>query len=185
MPRPKQKPTSAATGTVRRGGGLRRVPDMLTRVLDPAARRRGLAGAGILTDWPAIVGPAMAARCQPVKLAHDRSGAGGVLHLRVSGAAALELQHAAPQLVERINTHFGYPAVERLRLVQAAPLRPLKPPARTVPPLSADQQARIETLVQEVSDPALRAALAGLGRALHRHAVGTAGTVQPGLSRHS
>ena len=43
---------------MRRGGGLRRLPDLLGRVLDPASRRRGLAEARVLTDWPAIVGAA-------------------------------------------------------------------------------------------------------------------------------
>lgn len=149
---------------VRRGGGLKRLPEMLTRVLDPATRRRGIASAGLLTDWPAIIGPNLAARCQPIKLGRDRGA--GVLHLRVGSGSALELQHSEPQLLERINDYFGFPAVARFRLVQAplpAAKRPRAPAARA---LSADEIAAIETGVAAVADEPLRAALAGLGRAV-------------------
>ena len=120
-----------ATGreAMRRGGGLWRLPDLLGKVLDPASRRRGLAEAGVLTDWPSIVGEALAARCQPVKLTGGGHGHGGILHVHVAGSAALELQHSEPQLLERINSYFGYPAVARLRLIRAPLALPRRVPA--------------------------------------------------------
>ena len=51
---------------------------------------------------------------------------GGTLLLQVGGAAALEIQHAAPQLLERINAYFGHRAVRQLRLLQM----PLPPHSR-------------------------------------------------------
>jgi len=151
---------------VRRGGGLRRLPELLGRVLDPAARRRGLAEARLLTDWRMVVGPQLGARCQPVRLSGAR-GAPGVLTIHVGGASALELQHGEPQVVERINEFFGYPAVARLRLIQAPPVRPVKPPAPwPVRPLAADELAVRAGTVEAVSDRALRSALARLGQTL-------------------
>ena len=117
---------------MRRGGGLRRLPDLLGRVLDPASRRRGLAEARVLTDWPSIVGEVLAARCQPVKLTGGSRGHGGILHIHVAGSAALELQHSEPQLLERINSYFGYPAVARLRLIRAPLALPRRAPAAAV-----------------------------------------------------
>lgn len=142
---------------------------MLARLLDPAARRRGLVDAKLLTDWPSIVGAQLAARCQPLKLGRDRNGAGGVLHLGVSGGAALELQHSEPQVVERINSHFGYPAVARLRLVHAPiPRTALRPP-HSPRPLSDDELAEIEAAAASIADPGLRTALARLGRTMRGH----------------
>jgi hypothetical protein len=161
-----------ATGreAMRRGGGLRRLPDLLGKVLDPASRRRGLAEAGVLTDWPSIVGEVLAARCQPVKLTGSSRGHGGVLHVHVAGSAALELQHSEPQLLERINSYFGYPAVTRLRLIGAPLALPRHVPAAaavTAPgPLDAAARAEIEAVVRPVADDALRAALSGLGATL-------------------
>ncbi len=152
---------------MRRGGGLRRVPDLLRRVLEPAARRRGLAEARLLTDWPMIIGPQLGARCQPVRLAHDRSAAGGVLSVHVSSASALELQHSEPQLIERINGFFGYPAVARLRLIQAPPVRPVKrPERRALRPLDVDELEELRAVVGSLADPELRQALARLGQTI-------------------
>jgi hypothetical protein len=143
------------------------MPDLLGRVLDPAARRRGLAEARLLTEWPTIVGPELAARSQPVRLSHGPDRAGGVLSLHVAGSAALELQHSEPQVLERINGFFGHPAVARLHLIQAplqrASGRPL--PARSVR-LTSTEEDEVDAAVRGVADPALQAALAALGRAL-------------------
>ena len=161
-----------ATGreAMRRGGGLWRLPDLLGKVLDPASRRRGLAEAGVLTDWPSIVGEALAARCQPVKLTGGGRGHGGILHVHVAGSAALELQHSEPQLLERINSYFGYPAVARLRLIRAPLALPRRVPAAAPAPLDPAARAEIEAVVRPVADDALRAALSGLGAALKARA---------------
>jgi hypothetical protein len=141
------------------------MPELLGQLLDPAARRRGLAEVRLLTDWSLVVGPQLSARCQPIRLTAARDGTGGVLTIHVGGASALELQHSAPQLIERINDFFGYPAVDRLRLIQAPPARPVKQRGpRPVRPLAADELSALTALVEPVRPPALRAALAELGR---------------------
>lgn len=150
----------------RRGGGPKRVPALLARLLTPAARRRGLVDARLVSDWATIVGAVLAGRCQPIKLGRERDGSGGVLHLRVTGGAALELQHGAPQVIERINDHFGYPAVARLRIVQAPLHRTAPPPAPTRRALGEGERAAIDGAVAGVADPGLRAALARLGYAV-------------------
>jgi hypothetical protein len=152
---------------MRRGGGLRRMPDLLTHLLDPAARRRGLAEAKLLTEWPTIVGPGLAGRCQPVRLDRSTSRQGGVLVLHVAGSAALELQHSELQILERINGFFGYPAVSRLRLIQAPPSRrSSRPHPRVDRPVSGADELEVREAVQVIRDPALRTALADLGRTL-------------------
>jgi hypothetical protein len=164
----------------RRGGGLRRLPDLLRCLLEPAARRRGLAEAKLLTEWPTVVGPLLASRCHPIRLSPRSDGPGGVLVLHVTGAAALELQHSEPQILERINGYFGYGAVARLRLIQA-PLprrttRPLPPGGRGV---SAAEESEIAQAVGEVCDPGLRAALHELGRTLKSRP----GAIEPGAGQ--
>ena len=132
-------------------------------MLQPAARRRGLAEAKLLTDWPTIVGPTLATRSHPIRLSQRSDGPGGTLVLHVAGVAALELQHSEPQIVERINGFFGYAAVGRLRLIQAPLPRTdarAPPPSRSV---SDDEAIEIAEAVRDVRDPGLRAALHGLG----------------------
>ena len=134
----------------------------------PAMRKRGFTEAALLTRWGDIVGPGLAAEAVPDRLAFPRGrNSGATLHVRVAGAAALELQHLAPQIIERINVFFGYPAVARLALTQG-PVVP--PPARreTAPPapVTADRAGAIDEAAADIADPALRTAIAALGRAV-------------------
>jgi hypothetical protein len=141
------------------------MPDLLGRLLDPEAKRRGLAEARLLTEWTRIIGPEIASRCQPVSLSRN-----GLLHLDVSGSAALELQHNELQVVERINTFFGRPTVTRLRLRQA-PLKRRALAERAPPPppaLSAEEKETIDKTVETVADADLREALKALGGTLRQ-----------------
>jgi hypothetical protein len=97
-----------------------------------------------------------------------------VLVLHVAGAAALELQHSEPQILERINGYFGYGAVGRLRLIQAPLPRskasPLPTESRDV---SDAEESEIAAAVRDIREPDLRAALSGLGRTLKARPGGT------------
>lgn len=162
----KDKRSAGGRRRARRQGGLRRMPDLLGKVLDSEARRRGLAEARLLTDWASVIGKSIAARCQPIGLSRQ-----GVLHLDVTGGAALELQHAELQVIERINTFFGRPTVTRLRLRQAPPeRRVLTPPTVPPEPLDAAEKATIGKTVERVENRELRDALEALGQTLGQKA---------------
>lgn len=152
----------------RNGQAGREVARLLGAVLDPAARRRGFAEASILADWPTIVGPALARRCQPVRVDYTPGRrSGGTLLIQAAGGTAIELQHAAPQIIERVNNYFGFKPIRQLRFLQAPlppppPLR--KPPARR--PLWPEEEVALQRAVGEVGDEGLREALLALGRSL-------------------
>ena len=145
-----------------RARGLRAVGLAVSKLGAPILGRRG---GGLLirlkADWPAIVGAEWAATTWPAALGRD-----GDLKLRALSAAALEVQHRAPLLIERVNAYLGRPAVTRLRLVQG-PL-PLPPAARRplAPTLAAAEAALIEAQLRDIADPELRGALARLGQAV-------------------
>jgi len=148
-------------------------PRALAAVLRPVTRQalgRSRAAVGsLVADWAAIVGEATAARAVPEKVTFPRGRRdGGVVVLRVMAAEALRLQHEAPRILERINGHYGYRAIERLKLVQGTPVRPVDRPVYR--PLSAGDQAGIAGAVAGVADAALRDRLAALGRALYGRA---------------
>jgi len=130
-------------------------------------RKRGFAQARLITDWPAIAGDLLARETVPQKLVFPRGAKGdGILHLRVSSGFALELQHIAPQLIERINGFFGYRAVADLRY-QQGPVPPMRKPRRVGPKrLPETDEARLQRTLDAIEDPGLRDALADLGRAV-------------------
>ncbi len=125
----------------------------------------GKRGGGLLvrlkTDWPAIVGTDWAAVSWPTAVTRD-----GYLKLRMTPVAALELQHRAPLLIERVNVFLGRPAVTRLILVQGPLPLPAAPSSSSPPPLACGEAAALDEQVSNIADPGLRTALARLGRAV-------------------
>ncbi|HKO08155.1 MAG TPA: DUF721 domain-containing protein [Alphaproteobacteria bacterium] len=158
----------------RSGGGARSLAQLLPKLTRAVMGKRGFAEAGLLTDWPAVVGQDIAAKALPERLDFPRGERSeGTLHLRVEGAWALAFQHLEPQLLERINAYFGYRAVSRLKLHQGPlPRRAETPPPGTAPSAveksgaAAAAEAGLAEELAAVENPALRAALARLSQAL-------------------
>jgi hypothetical protein len=154
-----------------RRGGLKSIGAQVVRLTGPLARRRGTTTAILGAEWSAIVGPDIAQYTLPERLVgapskrtHAMTSAGGTLRLRVDGPIALELQHLAPQLIERINAYFGHRAVARLQIVQGPlPHRRPPPPVRQ-PPLDPVRRRALQQRVAPIADPGLREALERLGR---------------------
>src|SRR5215472_190898 len=134
----------------------------VSKLTAPIVAKRG---GGILVrlkaEWAVIVGTDWAAVAWPSALGRD-----GVLRLRAASSAALELQHRAPLLIERINCFFGRSVVTRLALVQG--LLPLDSPLSEPPILTraAGAATKLDERLSGIADPQLRAALDRLGRAV-------------------
>ena len=135
---------------------------------------RGYAEAGLFTHWAEIAGAQLAAASLPVRLSFPRGRRDdGTLTVRCGGSAALELQHLAPSVLERINGHFGYRAVARLRIEQGAVTRrTVSPPP---PPLTRLEQGEVASAVAAVENSEIRDSLARLGSAIRRRDKATRG----------
>ena len=101
--------------------------DLIGKVVGETFTRQGFASAELVTRWSEIVGAEIAAHSEPMKIQWTRPAAGearqpGALVLRVEGPAAVEIQHLANVVCERVNGFLGWRAVDRLALRQA-PLR--------------------------------------------------------------
>lgn len=138
----------------------------------PAFEKYGFPAAALLTDWAAIAGPDLASYTAPERLKWPRQPGGpeearahqpATLVLRVEGPRAIELQHRLPQLIERINSYFGFRAVAQIRLYQAPLER--QPCARTAPCRITPRPDRAG-LVESIRDPRLRAALSRIAAAI-------------------
>ena len=147
-PRKQRKPKRLAASIGKLTGGI--------------YRKRGFPEARVLSDWPAIVGPALAAVTMPEQL-----NASGTLRVRVAGPQATELSHMEPEILERIAVYYGYRAARKLAFVQgpipAGDDTPAPPPTAT--PAPEDARA-IDQLVAPTADSSLKSALAALGRAV-------------------
>jgi hypothetical protein len=152
----------------------RPLADLIDACLGPALAAQGFAAADVITSWADIVGERLAGFTQPVKIEWKRRGAGArpdarpepaTLVVRVESAFALEMQHLAPVVVERVNAHYGWRCIGRIVLKQG-PVRRKGRPARGVPSLADTEQRAIGAALAPITDEKLKAALDRLGQAV-------------------
>jgi hypothetical protein len=148
--------------------GARPLAEFLGVCLSDAFKQQGFASAELVTRWTDIVGPEIAAHAEPLKVQWPRAVGNdapepGTLVLRVDGPTAIEIQHLATVILERVNRFFGWQAVDRLALRQAPLSRRGKKVAKVIDPEAA---ARIAATLPEIADDELRQALARLGAAV-------------------
>jgi hypothetical protein len=136
--------------------GPRAIETLVPALTRPAFRRQNPGSAQVIIDWAAIVGPALAAVTTPRRLS------AGALTIACTGPIAMELQHMAVELINRINTHLGSRVVHTLRFVQVATVPAAS--ARHEPSRRAAEAA--EKAVADLPQGELRDALARLGSAV-------------------
>ncbi len=153
-------------------GAPKRASAFTMSLTRPAFEKFGFPAAALLTDWAAIAGPDLASYTAPERLKWPRQPdapedargqPAATLVLRVEGPRAIELQHRAPQLIERINSYFGFRAIAQIRLYQA-PLAHSRD-SRQAPPKIVPRPDR-DGLVGAIRDPRLRTALSRIAAAI-------------------
>ena len=163
MPGPRIKPV---------GSSAKSLGALAPKITKAAYAAHGFPLAALITDWPAIAGAELAAFTQPERLAWPAGssargqGRGATLYVCADGPRALEVQHAASQLIDRLNTHFGYQAVSQIRIVQAPITRANGRDAdlRVARDQTADDPAPAPELPTDIEDERLRKALSQLAR---------------------
>lgn len=156
-----------------RRSSLFQISEITNGLIDPILSRRAGINSMLLGIWDEIAGPEFADCTRPEKIVWPRRvseiGEGepfrpATLTVACEGARAIFLAHAQDRLIERINGFFGYPAVDRIRIVQ----KPLASAARIRKPvtLSENDRRRLAGMLEDVEDDGLKAALERLGRAV-------------------
>lgn len=174
---------------------VKTVGSFVPQLTRKAFEKFGFSTATLITDWARIAGAELADYTVPDKLRwprrpdagleDDGERRGATLILRVDPARALDVEYRTRQIMERINSYFGYRAVEAIRLVQAplpsatqtagAPARqeldrragsPVRQHMASHPPLTFSHKEAQGTPAP--TDEALLAALARLGEGVRR-----------------
>ena len=115
-----------------------------------------------MVNWETIVGANIARASTPEKLTfpHNKRDS-GVLRLRAESGATLEIQHLEPQILERINSYFGYRAVARLQLINGPVQR-----KRTQPIAKQKPTRKTKAPPPKVTEPKLKNVLQRLGQSI-------------------
>lgn len=150
-----------------RRASMRPIGADLQRLIGKPMGKRGFAEGGLIAEWAAVAGTEIARFTAPLKLSFPRGQRrDGTLTLRATSAFSTELQHIAPQLLERINAYLGYGAIARLKIEQGRlPPRPRRAKP-DIAPLAPAEAAELSSRLEPIADDDLRHALEGLGRAV-------------------
>ncbi len=149
----------------------RPLAEFVQTAIGPVAARQGFGQGDLFLFWEAIAGERLAAISQPVKLqwpprrqdrAADNGTAPATLIIRVESGFALEMQHLAPVIIERVNAHFGWRCVARIALKQG-PLEARSPSRRAAPCQIEPLGRRRKRLTGGITEAPLREALTRLG----------------------
>lgn len=141
--------------------------------LDKEARRIALPLLGphafvsldILAHWESIVGRDLAQGVFPEKLVfeRDKRTEGTLLVKSAGGAFAMLFEHQKDRVIERINTFFGYPAVNRIK-IQQGNLRLHHKSAPAPRELTPAEKEMLAHRVSSIQDGTLREQAYDLGK---------------------
>ncbi len=140
--------------------------------MTPACRKRGFASIDIIASWADIVGERYATRVQPDKLVWPRQPdlsdpenppQPATLVVHTDGATALMLSHDSAQVIERINTFYGWAAIGRIKILQRPVLARENKSRKTLRSLTHSEEERLEQSLEGVENDRLREALKKLG----------------------
>lgn len=160
---------SGKTGR-RRGRGFSAAGKLVEPQIRKVGESRGFAVSRLMTHWAEVVGEDIAAMCRPVKVGYGRGGLGATLTVLSRGAVAPILQTQLPLIRDRVNACYGYNAVSQVRITQTSAVgfsehqvgfAPKAPTATETDPATT---RAADDAASGITDPGLRAALAGLGR---------------------
>lgn len=146
----------------------RPLADLTNGLLAESFRKQGFASTELVTRWAAIVGDDIAAHAEPLKIQWQRGpdsegSEPGTLVLRVDGPAAIEIQHTAQIILERVNRYFGWQAIGKIAIRQAPLSRKPREIDRSLDPVAVQKEAE---QLPDIADENLKAALAKLGAAI-------------------
>lgn len=130
--------------------------------------QKGFVSLDLITNWSEIIGSDLAQGVVPIKLTFPQNQrTHGTLHVRTaSGAFALLFEHQKTRVIDRINTYFGYPAINQINQTQGA--IKLKPtPSQEVEwPLGDDEVQELLKKVNSIENDELRAQVFEIGVSL-------------------
>jgi hypothetical protein len=159
--------------------GAKLLAEFTPGLIAEALAARGLSEASLVADWRAIVGETIARHARPIELKWppravrrdpEAQNAPATLVMRVEGAFALEAQHSAAVIIDRVNAHLGWRCVEKIAFRQG-PLPPVKARRSIAPAPNEAAEAAARAAASSIEDDDLREAVVRLGaRAIARSA---------------
>ena len=155
--------------------------ETLTKINNRITNKIGKSEYVIHSNWQKIVGSFFANHSEPDSITenyynintNDDNFKEKILVVNVSPGASVEFQHFADKIVEKINSHFGYKAISRLKIKQKyiskTKIYDSNSASNQKKVINNDKKNDINITTKKINDKELKKALSNLGISIVRN----------------
>ena len=97
--------------------GIRTVGNSLPRALDKILKKGGHNYSSIINNWTELVGKKTSEICYPKSIKTNKELKDGMLVLNVKHGNQLDVEYSKKDLLDKINSFFGYKFIKQIKLV--------------------------------------------------------------------
>ena len=135
--------------------GLRPFSSTIPRGLKKILRKGGYNFSSIVDNWTKIIGKDISSKCYPLKIKNNKEFDNGVVFLNVLHGKELEIEYEKKNIMDKINSFFGYEIIKsiKLKIVRA------KEKMKDKKEILNNSNSKLKSKLKQVKDPKLKKTL--------------------------
>ena len=135
--------------------GLRPFSSTIPRGLKKILRKGGYNFSSIVDNWTKIIGKDISSKCYPLKIKNNKEFDNGVVFLNVLHGKELEIEYEKKNIMDKINSFFGYEIIKsiKLKIVRANKKKKDKKE------ILNNSNSKLKSKLKQVKDPDLKKTL--------------------------
>ena len=135
--------------------GLRPFSSTIPRGLKKILRKGGYNFSSIVDNWTKIIGKNISSKCYPLKIKNNKEFDNGVVFLNVLHGKELEIEYEKKNIMDKINSFFGYEIIKsiKLKIVRANKKKKDKKE------ILNNSNSKLKSKLKQVKDPELKKTL--------------------------
>ena len=138
--------------------GLSTVGNSLPKSLNKILKKGGHNYSSIINNWVELVGKKTSDICYPKSIKTNRELENGILVLNVSHGNQLDVEYSKKDIIDKINSFFGYQFIKQIKTV----LIDEKIIIKNKQNLIANKNEKINNMIDEIKDFKLKRKLTDL-----------------------
>ena len=138
--------------------GLSTVGNSLPKSLNKILKKGGHNYSSIINNWVELVGKKTSDICYPKSIKTNRELENGILVLNVSHGNQLDVEYSKKDIIDKINSFFGYQFIKQIKTV----LIDEKIIVKNKQNLIANKNEKINNMIDEIKDFKLKRKLTDL-----------------------
>ena len=135
--------------------GLRPFSSTIPRGLKKILRKGGYNFSSIVDNWTKIIGKNISSKCYPLKIKNNKEFDNGVVFLNVLHGKELEIEYEKKNIIDKINSFFGYEIIKNIKLKIVRANKKMKDKKEIL----NNSNSKLKSKLKQVKDPDLKKTL--------------------------